>query len=109
MYKVRGDGPGVHFNVGLSDAEKTELSSISLEALLATRKGVFSSGVSLYRGVSWHKRKQNWLATISIRRKTKNLGCFSLEEDAAKAYDRAAKYEHGRYVSICFIMRMIIH
>jgi hypothetical protein len=38
MYKVRGDGPGVHFNIGLSDEEKADLDSISLEALMAKHK-----------------------------------------------------------------------
>jgi hypothetical protein len=104
MYKIRGGGPGVHFNVGLSETEKAELDSMSLEALLATHKKAFSSGSSLYRGVTWSKSRQKWKAAIKIDGKGKNLGGFLLEEDAARAYDRAAKDRHGRYVSIRFIM-----
>jgi hypothetical protein len=76
MYKVRGDGPGVHFNIGLSDAEKAEMDSISLQALMATHKSAFSSGSSLYRGVAWHKGKQKWHAQIKYGGKKKHLGFF---------------------------------
>jgi hypothetical protein len=109
IYKVRGDGPGVHFNIGLSDSEKEELDSLSLEALMATHKKAFSSGSSLYRGVNWDTEKQKWRACIKIGGKMKHLGYFLLEEDAARAYDRVAKEIHGRYVYIIFIMRITRH
>jgi hypothetical protein len=96
MYKVRGDGPGVHFNVGLSNTEKSELDLISLETLMATHKGAFSSGSSMYRGVSQVKVSQKWDARIKIAGKTKHLGTFLLEEDAARAYDKAEKEKNGR-------------
>jgi hypothetical protein len=81
-----------------------ELDSISLEALMATHKKAFSSGSSSYRGVNWHKGQKKWVAGVKIGGKTKNLGSYLLEEDAARAYDRAVKEINGRYVSICFIM-----
>jgi hypothetical protein len=93
MYKVRGDGPGIHFNVGLSDAEKAELDLISLKALLTAHKRAFSS---LYRGVCWTKNKQKWMAQIDLVNSKKILGVFHLEEDAARTYDIAAKETHGR-------------
>jgi hypothetical protein len=96
MYKIRGGGPGVHFNIGLSQTEKAELDSISLEALLATHKRACASRSSLYRGVSWYKGCLKWTAQISIAGKRRHLGYFHLEEDAARAYDRAAKDGHGR-------------
>jgi hypothetical protein len=104
MYKIRGGGPGVHFNVGLSGADKAELDSISLEALMETHKKPFSTGSSLYRGVSWNNRDKRWIAQSQFRGMNRHLGCFLLEEDAAHAYDRAAKEICGRYVSICFII-----
>lgn len=45
---------------------------------------------SLYKGVSWDKKRKKWVAYIRINRKMINLGGFNLEEDAAKAYDVAA-------------------
>jgi hypothetical protein len=94
MFKIRGDGPGVHFNIGLSVKEKAELDSISLQALMAMYKSAFSSGSSLYRGVNWHKDTQKWVARI--RQKQNYLGSFLVEEDAARAYDRAEKEKNGR-------------
>jgi hypothetical protein len=96
MYKVRGDGPEVHFNIGLSDTEKAELDSISLEALMAKHKRAFSSDSSMYRGVTWDKIWRKWKARIQNGGKSKLLGAFLIEEDAARAYDRAAKEMRGR-------------
>jgi hypothetical protein len=104
MYKIKGDGPGVRFNVGLSDADKVELDSMSLETILARHKAAFSCGSSLYRGVGWDKVNHKWQASISLGSKSKHLGRFLLEKEAALAYDRAAKEMNGRCVTICFSM-----
>jgi hypothetical protein len=95
MYKIQGSDPGVHYNVGLSQTERTELDSMSLKALVATHMQAHASGSSNYRGVSWNKRRQKWEAQIRIAGKPKGLGYFHLEEDAASAYDREAKDGHG--------------
>lgn len=45
-------------------------------------------GTSKYTGVSWHRNK--WIAHININGRTKHLGLFINEMDAAKAYNEAA-------------------
>lgn len=40
-----------------------------------------------YKGVSWSKHAKKWRATAKLDNKTKHLGYFELEEEAAKAYD----------------------
>lgn len=52
-------------------------------------------GTSKYRGVFWASRNKRWQAQIKINGKTKYLGQFKEEVDAAKAYDIAAKQLFG--------------
>mgnify|MGYP001792863193 CR=1 FL=1 len=75
-----------------------------------------ASGYSNYLGVYLHKntitnmtkkgiktyKYLNWKATISVNKKAKHLGYFKLEEDAARAYDRAAVMYHGEYANLNF-------
>jgi hypothetical protein len=52
-------------------------------------------GVSNYKGVSWDSSRGLWRACITIRRRTKYLGRFDDERDAALAYDAAARENFG--------------
>lgn len=46
---------------------------------------------SQYTGVCWDKNRKKWRAAIKINGKTKNLGLFNVEEDAAEAYKKQLK------------------
>ena len=48
-------------------------------------------GTSKYTGVFWNKANKNWRATISINGKPKNLGSFTNEIEASKAYKNELK------------------
>ena len=52
-------------------------------------------GSSLFKGVTWHKGK--WQASLKINGVSLYLGRFAVEEDAARAYDTAAREHHGAY------------
>ena len=43
---------------------------------------------SEYRGVSWHKIKKKWSASIRIDGKLKHLGYFTNEEEASEVYQK---------------------
>ena len=59
-------------------------------------------GTSVYKGVFFRKDRGNWRAHIQIDKKIKHLGTFKTEEDAARAYDKAAKELFGEFAKLNF-------
>ena len=57
---------------------------------------------SLYKGVYWHKRDRNWQASIRLGYRGKFLGCFGDENQAAEAYDSAARTYFGSFARLNF-------
>lgn len=55
---------------------------------------------SQYKGVSWHKSHKKWRTQIEINRKSKHIGYFKNEIEAAKAYDEVAKELFGEFARI---------
>jgi hypothetical protein len=55
--------------------------------------GIHAAGKSAYRGVSWHKNKSKWTASIKVSRCSQatqvHLGQAADEEGAARLYDTA--------------------
>ena len=59
---------------------------------------------SKYKGVSWHKRRKNWQATIIRDYEHIHLGCFNSEEEAAIAYNHAAKLYSGQFANLNIVV-----
>ena len=55
------------------------------------------AGTSKLRGVSWHASKGKWRAVIKLDRKSRHVGYFATEQEAASAYARAAAELHGEF------------
>ena len=52
------------------------------------RNRTFKNCSSKYRGVSWDKINKKWRADIYIDGKSKNLGLFTNEKEAAEIYEK---------------------
>lgn len=59
------------------------------------------TGTSQYKGVSWSKHANKGEAYLTINSK-QHLGYFTVEKDAARAYDRAALQCFGEYAKLNF-------
>lgn len=58
---------------------------------------------SRFKGVSWNQRSQKWHAYIYVGDRQRNLGKYDDENQAAQAYDKAARELHGDYAKPNFI------
>lgn len=54
-------------------------------------------GESPYKGVTWSRRKRKWLVQITAAGRTRHLGYFWSEMEAAYAYDAAARELFGKF------------
>jgi hypothetical protein len=61
-------------------------------------------GASLYKGVHWDNRPEStgWRARIQVNYEKISLGHFDTEEEAARAYDVAARQFFGEYARLNF-------
>jgi hypothetical protein len=67
-----------------------------------TWRTIQKNNTSGYRGVSWHKAKQRWDAKIKVNGHAIHLGRFINKEDAAHAYDEAAKIYFKEFAKLNF-------
>jgi len=60
-------------------------------------KGKMITNTSGFKGVSWHKTKRKWIASISVNYKRIFLGYFIDPVDASIAYQNAAQLHAGEF------------
>jgi len=65
-----------------------------------TRKQI--NNTSGYKGVYWHKRDKAWRAMVGMNSKLIYLGTYSTPEQAAAAYDEAARRLFGEFAKTNF-------
>lgn len=94
VYGSFPDGELDHKDLDKKNNSVDNLRQSSRTSNCANRQGWSKSG---YKGVYATTRGKPWMAAININGKMANLGRFDCPIEAAKAYDFAARKQHGEH------------
>lgn len=100
MHKLIATFPGMvdHKNRNGLDNQKENLRPASASQNTANSK-IPSNNTSGFKGVFYDPRKERWSARICVRGVRRRLGSYRTPEEAALAYDIAAKDGFGEYAN----------
>lgn len=85
-----------HINGDRLDNRRSNLRICSNQENLCNKPKQLNN-TSGYKGVTWRKIAKKWLAQIQVNNKTIHLGYYETKEEAALAYNIAAKKYHGEF------------
>jgi AP2 domain len=95
------DGTVDHIDGDTFNNQRHNLRTATTQQNRANSKKV-AKAASRFKGVFLSNNGKKWRAHIKFEGKQTHLGTFDSEEDAAKAYDRAAKDLFGEYARTNF-------
>lgn len=86
-----------HINHDKLDNRKSNLRIVTISENQWNCLKTIKKTSSIYKGVSWDKRKNKWYSRIKKNNKAISIGNFTSEIEAAKAYDKKAKELFGEF------------
>lgn len=90
-----------HLNGDGLDNQRTNLRPTT-HAQNMFNKRLYRNSTSGFKGVTRRRSDGRWQAQIQANKKHRHLGYFDAAEDAARAYDAAARELHGEYARLNF-------
>ena len=90
-----------HVNRNGLDNRRENLRIVNAQQSIANR-GMYKTNKSGFTGVIPSATPNKWVAQIGYNREVLNLGTFTQKEDAARAYDAAAKMFFGEFARLNF-------
>jgi hypothetical protein len=92
-----------HINNNGLDNRRCNLRICNNSQNMWNRKRRLHNNNNEFKGVSWFKRLRKWRASISL-----TIGYFDSKEEAAKAYDEAAKRLFGEFANLNYSEKEIV-
>jgi hypothetical protein len=89
-----------HINNNKLDNNVRNLRYVTNQENCMNRK-IGSNNTSNFKGVSYHKQSNKWMAYIDINGKKQNLGYFDKIEDAVNCRVKKAEEIFGEYINKC--------
>lgn len=90
-----------HINGNKLDNRTCNLRLATIKENCANRSSKIGSS-SIYKGVSFDSGRKKWISSIQIEGKTKHIGRFDDEREAAIAYDAEAFKVYGEFARLNF-------
>ena len=91
-----------HINYNGLDNRKANLRFASRTQNNRHTRRTLNPGKSKFKGVSWYNREKRWVVRITANGRTRYVGYFKDEIEAAKAYDHATKKYHREFAALNF-------
>lgn len=79
------------------DCRKGNLRRATASQNSANSPGHVGRRRSRFKGLTWLKKRQKWMVQMTVQGRHYHFGCFKDEEEAARAYNAAAKAFHGEF------------
>ena len=102
MHTVLAGWPRVdHMNGDGLDNRRANLREATNAQNMANQR-LSRRNTSGFKGVTWRKDKCRWQVQVGVAGRLKHLGYFDSAEEAARAYDAAAREYHGEFATLNF-------